>query len=158
MKDMPHGSPRISAPTPGPIPYGFLFFLRAPLFFIFFFFFFTFHNFFSQSRYPKSLLLGLTEKTNEEEEEKLTRLTLFRSLFISIFGKGSSSALHNAREGRRQIDGGRGTPWLRTEQGVPREARKMSEKWQAREQERKLHKSLTIYEYSFPATLSHRQL
>lgn len=86
----------------------FIFFLRAP--FLFFFRFFTFHNFFSQSRYPKSLLLGLTEKTNEEEEEKLSRLTLLRSLFISIFGKGSSSALHNAREGRRQIGGGTGTP------------------------------------------------
>lgn len=87
-----------------------LFFFCAPLLFFFFFLlFFTFHNFFSQSRYPKSLLLGLTEKTNEEEE-KLTRLTLLRSLFISIFGKGSSSALHNAREERRQIDGGKGTP------------------------------------------------
>lgn len=134
----------------------FFFFCARP-FFYFFFLFFTFHNFFSQSRYPKSLLLGLTEKTNEEEEEKLTRLTLLRSLFISIFGKGSLSALHNAREGRRQIGEGTGTPWLRTEQGVLREARKMSEKWQAREN-RKLHKSLTIYEYSFPATLTRSQL
>lgn len=155
---MPHGSPRISAPTAGPIPYGFLFFCARPFFYFFFLLFFTFHNFFSQSRYPKSLLLGLTEKTNEEEEEKLARLTLLRSLFISIFGKGSSSALHNAREGRRQIGEGTGTPWLRTEQGVLREARKMSEKWQAREANRKLHKSLTILVFSFPATLSHSQL
>lgn len=111
----------------------FFFFCARPFFLFFFFLFFTFHNFFSQSRYPKSLLLGLTEKTNEEAEEKLARLTLLRSLFISIFGKGSSSALHNAREGRRQIDGGTGTPWLRTEQGVPREARKMFEKERRKE-------------------------
>lgn len=98
------------------------------------------------------------KKKNSPDLPTLLGHSLLRSLFISIFGKGSSSALHNAREGRRQIDGGRGTPWLRTEQGVLREARKMSEKWQAREANRKLHKSLTILVFSFPATLSHSQL
>lgn len=80
-----------------------VFFFALPFLF---FLFFTFHNFFFAVALPEKFTFGSKEKS---EEEKLTRLTLLQfssllSLFISIFGrpvtrKGSSSALHNARDG-----------------------------------------------------------
>lgn len=102
MKDMPHGLPRISAPTPGPIRF---FSPPTPSRTSFF----TFHNFFFES-----LLLGLG-RTHPTWVRFLFFFSffLFCALFISIFGPVVArvhQVLCIMRQGGRE--GGRGKAHL----------------------------------------------
>lgn len=79
----------------------FSFFFARPFYF-FFLLFFTFHNFFSQSRYPKSLLLGLTEKRVKKKKKNS-----LDSPFFARFSFRFSGRVHQVLCIMREREGGK---------------------------------------------------